>query len=75
MGKKDTREFLMGQAFNVFTAIKELTDEELQDTLEMARDLSTTNCWWGLYKMKGAFISIIEDRINEIKILRKKSTP
>lgn len=75
MSQKETKAFLMGQASNVITAINELTDEELVDTLKMARDLSPTNCWWGLYKMKNAFIEIIQDRINEIKILKKQSSP
>lgn len=60
------REFLKNQAGNLYTSIRELTNDELHEALKVAKEYSPTNCWFVEYWMKESFIAFLEDRINEI---------
>lgn len=73
MNKTEAREFLSLQARNVWTAIRELSLEELQETKEVADNYSVTNCWFVEYGMKDSFLKLINDRIDEIKAQAKES--
>lgn len=67
MNKKESREFLYNQAAIVWSAIFELTIEELREVREVAANYSTTNCWFVEHMMKDSFIKIIDDRIDMLK--------
>lgn len=71
MSWTETRKFLHDQAGNVWTAINELTIEELNEAKEIATNYSTTNCWFVEYSMKDSFLKLINDRIDAIKALEK----
>lgn len=73
MNKTEAREFLRLQASNAWTAIRELSLEELQETKEVADNYSTTNCWFVEHNMKDSFLKLINDRIEEIKAQAKES--
>lgn len=68
---KAMRELLKRHAGYLYTAIRELSYEELNDALVVAKNYSCTNCWFVEYHMKEAFIKLLEDRICEIKLLSK----
>jgi hypothetical protein len=72
MSKKEARDFLGNIAGNVWTAICELSLEELQAAKEVAENYSTTNCWYVEHQMKGAFLELINGRIRDINSFAKE---
>jgi hypothetical protein len=73
MNKTEARMFLKKQAGNIWTAINELTMDELQETRKVAENYSTTNCWFVEFNMKDSFLKLLDDRIATIKAIENDS--
>jgi len=73
MNKKEARDFLITQAGNVLSAIRELTMEELLALKKVVDNYSSTNCWYAEYWMKDSFVQMINDRISFLQTATKST--
>lgn len=69
-GKKFAKAFI-GEIADQFYKFYNLSDKELVAVLKRAKELSTTNCGWHEYRLKGVFIHFAEDAQTERKRSQK----